>query len=66
VIGTRLGSVCASAATRLIEGGTTIDDALKIARLVQASGQVDYINTSIGVATASLFMTRGQHARASR
>jgi 2,4-dienoyl-CoA reductase (NADPH2) len=40
----------------LIEGGTTIDDAVEIARIVEATGQVDYINTSIGVATASLFM----------
>ena len=40
----------------LIEGGTTIDDAVEVARLVEARGQVDYINTSIGVATASLFM----------
>ncbi|MFN8052411.1 MAG: mycofactocin system FadH/OYE family oxidoreductase 2 [Acidimicrobiales bacterium] len=40
----------------LIEGGTTIDDALGVARIVEATGQVDYINTSIGVATASLFM----------
>ena len=40
----------------LIEGGTTIDDAVEIARLVESTGQVDYINTSIGVATASLFM----------
>ncbi len=40
----------------LIEGGTTIDDAVEIARLVEATGTVDYINTSIGVATASLFM----------
>ena len=40
----------------LIEGGTTIDDAVEIARMVEASGHVDYINTSIGVATASLFM----------
>jgi mycofactocin system FadH/OYE family oxidoreductase 2 len=40
----------------LIEGGTTIDEAVEVARLVEATGQVDYINTSIGVATASLFM----------
>jgi 2,4-dienoyl-CoA reductase (NADPH2) len=40
----------------LIEGGTTIDDAVEIARMVEATGHVDYINTSIGVATASLFM----------
>jgi 2,4-dienoyl-CoA reductase (NADPH2) len=40
----------------LIEGGTTIDDAVEIARLVGATEQVDYVNTSIGVATASLFM----------
>ena len=40
----------------LIEGGTDIDDAVAVARMVEASGQVDYINTSIGVATATLFM----------
>lgn len=39
-----------------IENGTTIDDAVEVAKLVEASGDVDYINTSIGVATASLFM----------
>ena len=40
----------------LIEGGTTIDEAVDVARMVERTGQVDYINTSIGVATASLFM----------
>ncbi len=40
----------------LIEGGTDIDDAIGVAKLVDASGQVDYINTSIGVATATLYM----------
>ncbi|MGE3356785.1 MAG: mycofactocin system FadH/OYE family oxidoreductase 2, partial [Acidimicrobiia bacterium] len=40
----------------LIEGGTTIEEAVEVARLVEASGQVDYINTSIGVATASLYL----------
>lgn len=40
----------------LIDGGTTIDDAVAIARMVEATGQVDYINTSIGVATATLYM----------
>ena len=40
----------------LIDGGTTIDDAVRIAQIAEATGQVDYINTSIGVATASLFM----------
>jgi len=40
----------------LIEGGTGIEDAVGIARMVEATGQVDYINTSIGVATATLYM----------
>jgi len=40
----------------LIDGGTTIDDAVEVARLVEAQGLTDYINTSIGVATATLFM----------
>ena len=34
----------------LIEGGTGIEEAVEVARLVEATGQVDYINTSIGVA----------------
>ncbi|WP_445548841.1 oxidoreductase, partial [Frankia sp. CiP1_Cm_nod2] len=40
----------------LIEGGTTIEEAVAVARLVEATGKVDYINTSIGVATATLYM----------
>src|SRR5664279_647305 len=40
----------------LIEGGTGIEEAVEVARLVDATGQVDYINTSIGVATATLYM----------
>ncbi len=40
----------------LIEDGTTIDDAVEVARLAEATGAVDYINTSIGVATATLYM----------
>ncbi len=39
----------------LIDGGTTIDDAVKVARMVEDCGAVDYINTSIGVATATLY-----------
>ncbi len=40
----------------LIEGGSTLDEAVEVARMVEATGNVDYINTSIGVATATLFM----------
>jgi 2,4-dienoyl-CoA reductase (NADPH2) len=40
----------------LIDGGATIDEAVEVARMVEARGQVDYVNTSIGVATASLYM----------
>jgi mycofactocin system FadH/OYE family oxidoreductase 2 len=56
VIGNRLALGVRICGDELIEGGTTIDEAVDIARLVEATGQVDYINTSIGVATASLFM----------
>ncbi len=56
VIGTRLALGVRICGDELIEHGTTIDDAVRIAELVEASGQVDYINTSIGVATASLYM----------
>ncbi|MEZ5145199.1 MAG: mycofactocin system FadH/OYE family oxidoreductase 2 [Acidimicrobiales bacterium] len=40
----------------LIEHGITIDETVEVAEAVEANGLVDYINTSIGVATASLFM----------
>jgi 2,4-dienoyl-CoA reductase (NADPH2) len=56
VIGNRLALGVRICGDELIEGGTTIDDAVEIATIVEATGHVDYINTSIGVATASLFM----------
>ena len=56
VIGNRLALGVRICGDELIDGGTTIDDAVEVARMVEASGHVDYINTSIGVATASLFM----------
>ncbi len=56
VIGNRLALGVRICGDELIDGGTTIDDAVRIAAIAEATGQVDYINTSIGVATASLFM----------
>ena len=56
VIGNRLALGVRLCGDELIDGGTTIDDAVRVAELVEATGQVDYINTSIGVATATLFM----------
>ena len=56
VIGNRLALGVRICGDELIDGGTTIDDAVRIAQIAEATGQVDYINTSIGVATASLFM----------
>ncbi len=40
----------------LIENGTRIDDAVAVAVELDKRGRIDYINTSIGVATASLFV----------
>ncbi len=56
VIGNRLALGVRLCGDELIDGGTTIDEAVEVARMVEAGGQVDYINTSIGVATATLFM----------
>ena len=56
VIGNRLALGVRLCGDELIEGGTTIDDAVRVAQIAEATGQIDYINTSIGVATASLFM----------
>src|SRR6202012_4087007 len=39
-----------------MEGNTSIDEAVEVARMVEQTGRVDYINTSIGVATATLYM----------
>ena len=46
----------------LIAGGTTIDDAVEIARLIEGQGLTDYVNTSIGVATHTLFMIEASMA----
>ncbi|TDC99342.1 mycofactocin system FadH/OYE family oxidoreductase 2 [Saccharopolyspora terrae] len=46
----------------LIEGGTTIDEAVEVAKMVEATGEVDYINTSIGVATSTLYMIEASMA----
>jgi 2,4-dienoyl-CoA reductase (NADPH2) len=40
----------------LIDDGTTIEEAVEVAVELERRGRIDYINTSIGVATASLFM----------
>ena len=39
-----------------IEGGITLDEAVAVARLADGTGLVDYINTSIGVATATMYL----------
>ncbi|TDC93106.1 mycofactocin system FadH/OYE family oxidoreductase 2 [Saccharopolyspora aridisoli] len=46
----------------LIEGGTTIDEAVEVAKMVEGTGKVDYINTSIGVATSTLYMIEASMA----
>ncbi len=56
VIGNRLALGVRLCGDELIEGGTTIGEAVEVARMVEATHQVDYVNTSIGVATASLYM----------
>lgn len=55
-IGTELALGVRICGDELIEHGTTIDDAVRVAQIVEATGDVDYVNTSIGVATATLFM----------
>jgi mycofactocin system FadH/OYE family oxidoreductase 2 len=39
----------------LTEGGITLDEAVAVAALADATGQVDYISTAIGVATATMY-----------
>jgi 2,4-dienoyl-CoA reductase-like NADH-dependent reductase (Old Yellow Enzyme family) len=45
-----------------MEGGITLDQAVEVARMVEADGHADYINTSIGVATSSLYMIEASMA----
>jgi 2,4-dienoyl-CoA reductase (NADPH2) len=61
-IGRRLALGVRLCGDELIEGGTTLDDAVAVARMVEATGAVDYLNTSIGVATASLYMIEASMA----
>nr|WP_261576035.1 mycofactocin system FadH/OYE family oxidoreductase 2 [Frankia gtarii] len=37
-----------------VEGGITLDEAVAVAAMVDATGAVDYLNTAIGVATSTL------------
>src|ERR1700722_6965142 len=39
----------------MIDGGTTLVEAVEVARMASRSGAVDYISTTTGVATASLY-----------
>jgi mycofactocin system FadH/OYE family oxidoreductase 2 len=50
VLGVRLGG------GELIEGGATLGEAVEVARMASTTGAVDYINTTIGVATATLYL----------
>ena len=40
----------------MIEGGTTLGEAVEVARMASGTGAVDYISTTMGVATASLYV----------
>ena len=50
VLGVRLGS------DEMTEGGTTLREAVEVARMASGTGAVDYISTTMGVATASLYL----------
>lgn len=39
-----------------LPGGSGLDDAVAVARLLAATGQVDYLNTAVGVATSTLYL----------
>ncbi|MBX5467390.1 MAG: mycofactocin system FadH/OYE family oxidoreductase 2 [Firmicutes bacterium] len=46
----------------LVEGGLTLPEVVEIARRLERTGMVDYLNTSIGTATQSLFLVEGSMA----
>ncbi|HJQ48616.1 MAG TPA: mycofactocin system FadH/OYE family oxidoreductase 2 [Amycolatopsis sp.] len=45
-----------------IEDGVTLDEGVALAKLVEGTGKVDYLNTAIGVATASLYLIEASMA----
>jgi 2,4-dienoyl-CoA reductase (NADPH2) len=49
-LGVRLGG------DEMIEGGTTLSDAVEVARMASGTGAVNYISTTTGVATATLYL----------
>ena len=55
VIGSDLALGVRLCGDELIEGGITIDETVEVASTIEATAMVDYINTSIGVATYSLY-----------
>ncbi|MFC7449103.1 mycofactocin system FadH/OYE family oxidoreductase 2 [Rhodococcus daqingensis] len=46
----------------LIENGIHLEEAVEVAAMVEACGHVDYINTSIGMATQTLHLIEGSMA----
>jgi 2,4-dienoyl-CoA reductase (NADPH2) len=40
----------------LVDGGIVLDEAIQLAQALEATGTLTYLNTSIGVATASLYV----------
>ncbi|OLL16908.1 MULTISPECIES: mycofactocin system FadH/OYE family oxidoreductase 2 [unclassified Rhodococcus (in: high G+C Gram-positive bacteria)] len=44
------------------DGGITLDDAVAVAAMIEDSGHVDYLNTSIGVATETLHLIEASMA----
>ncbi len=46
----------------LVAGGITLEEAVETARIVESTGHADYVNTSIGVATSTLFMIEASMA----
>lgn len=56
VLGVRL------AGDERVDGGISLDEAVQTARMVEATGEVDYINTSIGLATSTLHLIEASMA----
>ncbi|MBV6758061.1 mycofactocin system FadH/OYE family oxidoreductase 2 [Rhodococcus opacus] len=46
----------------LFDGGVHLDEAVEVAALLEADGRVDYLNTSIGMATETLHMIEASMA----
>ena len=65
-LGNRLALGVRICGDEFIEGGTTIEEAVEVARMVEATGQVDYINAHAAGTPVATLIAEGAAAMEQR